>query len=463
MLDDVLKSAENLEDAALERMMALLRIPSVSTDPKHAEDCRKGAEWVAEHLRGSGLEVEVLETGGHPAVVAKAPDALVVNPGAPRVLFYGHYDVQPPDPLDEWKTPAFEPTIAEGRDGPAVFARGACDDKGQVMTFLEALRAYHEAGEKLPCPVTVLIEGEEEHGSENLPAFLAREKERLAADIVVISDTSMWKPGLPAICYALRGLVYFDLALRGPRIDLHSGVFGGTTANPATILTRVLGQLFDENHRIAIPGFYDDVAEVTEDERKRWAELDFEESDYLGPVGGSAYGEAGLDTLTRRWARPSCDINGLCSGYTGEGAKTVLPAVAKAKVSFRIPAAMDPEKVASQFEAWLRGRDIGPCTWERIDCLGKAASVATPTDSPYIEAASRAVKRTTGNPPALVREGATIPVVAEFKTQLGLDSMLLGFGLETDAIHSPNEHFGIERFKLGIRTHIALLAEMAAS
>ncbi|MEQ9459489.1 MAG: M20/M25/M40 family metallo-hydrolase [Phycisphaeraceae bacterium] len=460
MIDTVLTQATQNQDDALNRLMDLLRIPSVSTDPAHAPDCRRAADWVADHLRGSGLTAEVLETGGHPAVVAKAPDDLVAKPTAPRVIFYGHYDVQPPDPLDLWKSPAFEPVIRDGRDGPAVFARGACDDKGQVMMFLEALRAYHDAGQKLPGPITVLIEGEEEHGSKNLPAFLEREKNRLAGDVVLISDTSMWKPGLPAICTALRGLVYFDLKLQGPKVDLHSGVYGGTTANPANILTRVLGQLFDDDNRINIPGFYDDVAEVTPEEKAAWAKLDFKEDDYFGAIGGAAYGEKGLDTLTRRWARPSCDINGLKSGYIGEGAKTVLPAVAGAKVSFRIPAAMNPAKVARQFEDWLRARDVGPCTWD-IQCLSKAGSVATPTDSPFIEAASRAVIKTTGNPPALVREGATIPVVADFKRLLGLDAVLLGFGLETDAIHSPNEHFGINRFRLGTQTHAALLAEVA--
>ncbi len=445
---------------AVQRMCDLLAIPSVSTDPAYAADVRKAASWVSDDLKQLKLDVDVIEAGGHPVVVARSTNAIVENINAPRVLFYGHYDVQPPDPLNLWTTPAFEPTIRDGK----VYARGACDDKGQVMMFVEAMRAYLETGRKLPCHVTLLIEGEEECGSVTLPKVLEQHAELLKADLCVVSDTSMWEGvdgPAPAITYALRGLVYYDLKLHGPSRDLHSGVYGGTLANPATLLARTLGKLFDDNNRVTIPGFYDDVAPPEDSERAAWKQLGFDESQYLGDVGAKPFGEAGYSTLERRWARPSCDVNGLYGGYMGEGAKTVIPAFAGAKVSFRIPANMDPKKVAASFEKWINDQDVGDCRWE-LHHHGEAHPVATPTDSPWVDAASRAIKQVTGKPPVLVREGATIPVVADFKTQLGLDTLLIGFGLNSDSIHSPNEHFGLDRFLLGCKCHAALLASLGS-
>jgi acetylornithine deacetylase/succinyl-diaminopimelate desuccinylase-like protein len=381
---------------------------------------------------------------------------MVANAQSPRVLFYGHYDVQPPDPVEGWETPAFEPTVREG----AVYARGSCDDKGQVSCFFEALRAWKVATGKLPCAVTVLIEGEEECGSVHFEPFLKAHARELAADIVVISDTSMWDAHTPAITYALRGLLYYDIKLYGPNRDLHSGVFGGALANPATMLTRVLGKLFDESQRVTIPGFYDDVMVVDEEQIEQWSKLDFDEKRFLGSVGvDRPFGENGYSTLERRWARPSCDVNGLYGGYMGEGAKTVIPSFAGAKVSFRLVANQDPVKIAAAFEQWLQEQETGGCRWQ-LTHHGGASPVAMPTDSPYIAAAKAAIKATAGINPVLVRDGATIPVVASFKKHLGVDSLMVGFGLEGDKIHSPNEHFALERFYLGCRTHAVMLREM---
>ncbi len=436
--------------------MDLLAIPSVSTDPAFKEEVNRAADWVAEHLVESGLVAEVMPTGGHPCVVAHAPAELVANPEAPRVLFYGHYDVQPPDPLEGWTSPPFEPVVREGK----VYARGASDDKGQVLCFLEALRAYREAGEKLPGPVTVMIEGEEECGSENLNGFVDQHKDKLACDVVVVSDTSMWDAETPAITTAMRGLVYFDVKLHGPSRDLHSGVYGGSLANPATELMKVIGRLKDTDNRIAIPGFYDDVAEPTSEQKAQWDTLGFDENQFTGDVGSVPFGEAERTTLERRWTRPSCDVNGLYGGYMGEGAKTVIPTFAGCKVSFRIPADMDPSKVAEQFEAFCRGFDVGGCRWEFTN-YGEAYPVAISPDSDYVKAACKAVEASAGVAPVLMMEGATVPVIAEFKTRLGVDSLLVGFGLNGDNIHSPDEHFALDRYELGIQTHKALLAELA--
>ncbi len=455
-VSDVLEHLKADAPAARERLMELLRIASISTDRAYQSEIARAAAFVREDLSSIGLDARVMETEGHPVVLAKSDpsDAL---PGAARVLFYGHYDVQPPDPLELWESPPFEPVVRDG----AIVARGACDDKGQTMCFVEAVRAWKRAAGGLPVHVTLLIEGEEECGSVHLAKFLREHREELAADVVVISDTSMWDRDTVAITYALRGLVYFDVQLHGPSRDLHSGLYGGTLANPATILTQVLGRLFDVNHRITIPGFYDDVAPVSEAEKKRWEALGFDEArDLLSPIGvAQPFGEAGYSTLERRWARPSCDVNGLYGGYGGEGAKTVIPSFAGAKVSFRIPANMNAKKVAQQFTAWLHSHDTHGLRW-KITNHGMANPVAVADDSPFVRAAMRAVETSHGRRPALVREGATIPVVADFKEILGLDSLLIGFGLADDRIHSPNERFDLWRFELGCRTHAALLGEL---
>ncbi|MEE9404921.1 MAG: M20/M25/M40 family metallo-hydrolase [Algisphaera sp.] len=463
ILPDILAHLDAQQDHAIDRVKQLLAIPSVSTDPAFKPEVDRAAAWVSDYCKQLGLTVEThTPNGGHPIVLAKTTDALVAPDASKRILFYGHYDVQPPDPLDGWTTAPFEPTVRDGK----LYARGASDDKGQIMCFLEALKAYVDTRTPLPCHVTVMIEGEEECGSISLPAFLEKDAHRLEAGtpddtVCVVSDTCMWDANTPAITYALRGLVYFDVKLHGPSRDLHSGVYGGSLANPCTQLTRVLGKLLDDDNKITIPHFYDDVAPLTDDVRQEFEALPFDENDFTADVGATPFGEAHFDTLQRRWVRPACDINGLYGGYMGEGAKTVIPTFAGAKVSFRIPANMSPEKVAQQFTQWIQSHDVGGCRWELTN-HGEAWPVAVANDSPWLAAASRALEITAGKKPALVRDGATIPVIADFKSKLGIDTLLIGFGLNADNIHSPDEHFALNRFHLGCRTHAALLAEVGS-
>lgn len=457
----VLRHLKKDRPKAIDRLKQFLSIPSVSTDMKYAPDVQRAAAWMARALEEAGLKAKVVKTPRHPVVLAHS-DPAAAAPDAPRVLFYGHYDVQPPDPLEKWTTKPFEPTIRGGK----IYARGAVDDKGQVMTFVESLRAWKAvAGGKLPVHVTALIEGEEECGSPSLHAFLKANQKSLAApkhDFVLISDTGQWEgspPVRPSITYGLRGLQYFDVKLHGPSRDLHSGIYGGTLANPATILVGVLGRLFDKDRRVTIPGFYDGVLPLSPAEKRAWAKLKFDEKKFLGDVGARPVGEKGFTTLERRWARPSCDVNGIYGGYMGEGAKTVIPSFAGAKVSFRLAAHQSAKKVAAGFTKWLKSQEVYGCRWEITDLHG-ADPVLGATDSRWIRAAARACKQSAGIEPPLVREGATIPVCIDFKRMLGLDSLLVGFGLNDDCIHSPNEKFNLDCFDLGCRTHAALLAEL---
>lgn len=457
------------QDAAVARFREWLAIPSVSTDPAYAEHVRAAAVWLTARLQTLGLEVTVHETGsadapGHPVVLATAPPSLVANPDAPRVLFYGHYDVQPPDPLDLWTNPPFEPTLREGQ----LYARGASDDKAGVLSFIDAVEAHLTTTGKLPGPLTLLIEGEEEMGSPSLVPWMQAHADALMADVAVVSDTAMWDyPGDPdrapeiALTTALRGLVYFEVTLTGPSRDLHSGVYGGTLANPANVLTRVLAKLTDDAGRIAIPGFYDDVADVPDAERDAWATLGFDAQAYADSVDGSLAGAQNADTLHRRWALPALDINGLTSGYQGAGAKTVLPSQASAKLSFRLPGDMDPHRVAEQFKAWLADQDLSGCQAECQE-FGRAHPYRLPADSPHLAAAQRAVEQATGKPAVLVRDGATIPIGADLKTLLNLDTLFLGFGLAGDNIHAPDEHIALDRFHLGARVMAALLSALAS-
>ncbi len=451
----VLRYIDQHTDQAIERLLELLAIPSISTDPAYTGEIEAAASWIQHHLTDTGLAAQIMPTGGHPCVVGRTPRGMAPE-GAPTVLFYGHYDVQPPDPLDLWTSGPFEPEIRHG----AVFARGSSDDKGQVMCFLEALRAWVRAADALPVNVIVLIEGEEECSSVNLGRFLEAHRGQLGADVALVSDTAMWDRKTLAITYALRGIAYFDIQLHGPLRDLHSGVYGGAVPNPANLLARVLAGLFDDRNRVTIPGFYDDVVPLSNEERRQWAALAFDEQAFLGNVGVSEdYGEAGYELLERRWARPSCDINGLYGGYSGEGAKTIIPRYAGAKLSFRLAPHQDPARIAQLFENWLHRQPVAGYRWQ-VTRHGWAAPVMVPTDSPHMSAAQRAAQTTTGRPPVLIREGATIPVVADFKRVLDVDSILLGFGQNDDCIHAPNEKFELSCYDLGIRTHATLLAEL---
>jgi acetylornithine deacetylase/succinyl-diaminopimelate desuccinylase-like protein len=458
-LEPVLAQLEGNLDSSIERWKALLRIPSVGTDPAHHGDTRRAAEWLVEQLRAMDFDAAVRDTAGQPAVLGRHP-----GPGgaaARRVLYYGHYDVQPPDPLDLWDTPPFEPTVVEGTNGPRMVARGAVDDKGQLMTWLEALRAWHRVHGTLPVAVSVFIEGEEESGSPSLEPFLESHRDELRADVCVVSDTNMWNIDTPALATLLRGLLYVEVVLTGPAHDLHSGLYGGAAPNPLNVLTRVLGQLHDGAGRVALPGFYDDAVELDAKERREIAALPFDEAAFLGNAGLTvAQGEADRSTLERIWTRPTCDINGMWGGYIGPGSKTVIPAKAAAKISFRLVPRQDPGKVLAGLRAFLETRMPPDCRFE-ITSHSTAAALRIPVDSPHVDAARRALEAVFPRPPVLIGMGGSIPAVAAIKRLLGIDSLLMGFGLADDRVHSPNEKFELRCFTNGIRSHARLLAELA--
>lgn len=436
-----------------EDLCQLLRIPSVSAASAHRADTRRAAEWVADQFRGMKLATTVHDTPGHPIVLAESPAIA----GVPTVLVYGHYDVQPPDPLNEWHTPPFEPTRRDGN----LYARGATDDKGQMLTHVKSAQAWIDSFGKLPLRLKFLIEGEEEVGSANLEAFIEKEKARLACDVVVISDTSQFGPGQPAITYGLKGLAYFELRLTGPKQDLHSGTFGGSVMNPANALARMLAALIDEQGRVKVPGFYDDVVPLTAREREQFAALPFSETEFMRKLQINAVaGEIGYTTLERRWARPTCDINGLWSGYQGEGSKTVLPAKAGAKFSFRLVPKQDPLRVHRALENYLKSILPPGIAMELIAFHG-APGVVVPLESPYVSAAARAIERGFGKAPVFIREGGSIPVVSTFHRLLGVDTLLLGWGLDDDNTHSPNEKFNLADFHRGIKASACLWDELS--
>lgn len=448
-LNDYLKLNSDRHE---QELCELLRIASVSADSAHRGDVRKAAEWVAGQFQAMKLKTEVVETAGNPIVYAESPPV----PGAPTVLVYGHYDVQPPDPLGEWKTPPFEPTIRDGN----LYARGATDDKGQMLTHLKSAEAWLASQGMLPLQLKFLIEGEEEIGSPNLAKFIGDEKARLACDCVVISDTSQFAAGVPAITYGLRGIAYYELRLIGPTQDLHSGTFGGAVANPANVLTKILAALVNEQGQVQVPGFYDDVTPLTDRERKAFAALPFDEAGFMRKLGvAGLQGEVGFTTLERRWARPTFDINGLWSGYQGEGAKTILPARAGAKFSFRLVPNQDPHKLTVALERRIRELVPAGITMELIDFHG-APGVVVPLDSPYVAAAERAIEEGFGRRPVFMREGGSIPVVATFHDLLGVDTLLLGWGLDDDNAHSPNEKFCLADFHRGIKASAHLWRQL---
>jgi succinyl-diaminopimelate desuccinylase len=430
----------------------LLRIPSVSADSRHKADVARAAEWVAGQFRSLGLATEVCKTAGHPIVYAES----LAAPGAPTALVYGHYDVQPPDPLGEWISPPFEPTRRDGN----LHARGATDDKGQMLTHVKSTEAWIRSGGQLPVNLKFLIEGEEEVGSANLETYIAANRQRLACDVVVISDTCQFGPGKPAITYGLKGIAYFELRLTGPKQDLHSGTFGGAVTNPANTLARMLAALVNERGQVQVPGFYDDVVPLTAAERTQFAALDFDEEEFKKQIGVTAVtGEEGYTTLERRWARPTCDINGLWSGYQGEGSKTVLPARAGAKFSFRLVPRQDPSKIHRSLEQML-SRQLPPGIRMELIAFHGAPGVVVPLDSPYMKAAARAVEQGFGTAPVFIREGGSIPVVSTFRQLLGVDTLLLGWGLDDDNTHSPNEKFCLADFHRGIKASACLWREL---
>jgi acetylornithine deacetylase/succinyl-diaminopimelate desuccinylase-like protein len=452
MLNQVLSTIDSRQHQSLDMLKQFVRIPSVSTNPEHKQDMVRCATWVADQFRHAGLQANVIQTPGHPVVVAKNQHIS----GRPTVLMYGHYDVQPPEPLDLWTTPPFEPTERNG----ALYARGACDDKGQVWCHMEAVTAWQAHG-GVPVNITLLIEGEEEIGSANLPDFVKHYRDDLKADIAVVSDTNQFTRGYPAITYGLRGLVYMEVKMTAASHDLHSGLFGGTVANPANELAKVLGSLHDEDGHVTVEGFYDDVLKLTPDERAEWAQLPFDEKQYQAGIGApNLFGEKGFTTLERKWARPTCDINGLTSGYQGPGAKTVLPAVASAKVSMRLVPNQDPATIAANFEKTLRARTPETVKLE-VHCHSHTGPVLVPRQSQGIRLAAEAIHVGFGVKPTYMREGGSIPIVGLLKRELDLDTLLIGFGLDDDRIHSPNEKFELDALHKGTRTAAALYERLA--
>lgn len=472
-LQTVLSTLEQNEKESVARLIDWLKIPSISTDPAYKDDVRRAGQWAADQLNELGFRAELIEVGnpkgsGHPIVLATieaAPDYV-----GPHVLFYGHYDVQPCDPLDLWESPPFEPVIkpAEAKGpGERIVARGAVDDKGQVMMFIEAARAWKQAtghatgGAKF----TVMLEGEEESGSGSLAGFVDAYKKQLKqTDVCLISDTGMLGRNQPAITYGVRGLAYTEITLHAANQDLHSGLWGGRCPNPITELARVLAQLHDKKRKITIPGFYDDVRPLTKAERANWAKLKFSPKDALKKIGLPAaadIGEDGFTAMEREWGRPTAEVNGIWGGYTGAGAKTVIPAKASAKVSFRLVADQDPKKITKLFFAWLKERTPPGCRWEMHDHHG-GFGVTVPTESPILAAAGRAIKKATGKAPALIKSGGSIPVAGMLKDKLGLDTIFMGFGLDDDRVHSPNEKFELECFRMGTKSHAAFIAELTA-
>jgi acetylornithine deacetylase/succinyl-diaminopimelate desuccinylase-like protein len=438
----------------LDELKAFLAIPSISALPQHAGDVKRCAEWCADEMRRIGMQnVRLVETPGNPVVYGDWLGA----PGAPTILFYGHYDVQPVDPLEPWESPPFEATIRDGE----IFARGSADDKGQVFMHFKAIEAHLKQNGSLPVNMKIILEGEEEVGSVNLDNFIRDHKGELGADVVVISDSPMFARGVPSICYGLRGLVYFQIDLRGSNTDLHSGSFGGAVANPAFVLSQVIAQMKDRGGRIKIPGFYDDVVPLREEERKEWAALPYNEKKFKKDFGApKLFGETGYTTLERTWARPTFEVNGLLSGFTGEGAKTVLPAVAMAKVSMRLVPNQMPDKIAELFEAHLR--DVTPKTVElKITRMHGGKPWMTSYDNPFVQAAGRAIERGFGRKPVFTREGGSIPVVSTFQEELGLPSVLFGVGLPDENAHAPNEKLDVANFHGGIISSAYLYEEIA--
>jgi acetylornithine deacetylase/succinyl-diaminopimelate desuccinylase-like protein len=456
-IDEVLSAIDDDQAPALDRLFALLSIPSISAVPAHFPDCERAADWLVSELSGLGFEAAKQPTGGRPAVVGQVK---ANRRDAPHVLFYGHYDVQPVDPLHLWRSPPFEPKLEPGPEGEQIVARGASDDKGQLMTFLEACRAFKAFGGP-PCQVTVLIEGEEETGSPSLPAFLAQNAKALKADIALVCDTGMWDRETPAITTALRGLVGEEVILTGANRDLHSGLYGGAAVNPIHALSSILAALHDAKGAVALPGFYDGVEELPEEIAQQWNALGFDAAAFLGGVGlTTPAGERDRTPLEQLWSRPTCDVNGVVGGYAGEGFKTVLPAKASAKVSFRLVGKQNPERIAQSFRSFVTSR-LPPDVKAEFISHGASAAISLPIKNEALRRARRALETEWGKPAALIGSGGSIPVVGTLKRELQMDSLLVGFALEDDRIHSPNEKYERTSFHKGARSWARILAALA--
>ena len=456
-LDTVLERIDRDLDQSVKRLFDFLRIQSISTDPAYKEQCLAAANHIASDLKSLGFETQIRPTQGHPVVVGTAPN----RPG-PRVLFYGHYDVQPVDPLDLWHSPPFSPRVEELPGGRKIIvARGACDDKGQLMTFVEACRAFRAVTGKLPLPITVMIEGEEECGSKNLFGFVRDNAEEFKLDMALVCDTGMWNPQTPAVTTSLRGLVYEEVRLRCADRDLHSGLFGGAAINPIRVLTKILAAMHDDHGHITIPGFYEGVSELPADVKAELASLRLTPEEFLGQVGLKVpAGEKDRMLIEQISTRPTAEINGILGGYTGEGAKTVIPAEASAKVSFRLVGDQNPIKIRDAFRAFVSERLPADCSVE-FENHACSPAIQLPFDNPALMKARTALQSEWGTKAVSVGAGGSIPIVCDFKRVLGMDSLLVGFALDDDRVHSPNEKYDLTSFHKGTRSWARILAALA--
>lgn len=455
-LDPVLQKIDDTLPESIDRLLALLRIQSVSTDPAYAADCDRAADWLVEDLKTIGFEASKRITPGHPMVVAHT------GGDGPHVMFYGHYDVQPVDPIELWDSAPFDPALEGTKAGQVIRGRGASDDKGQLMTFVEACRAWKEVHGSLPAKISLFFEGEEESGSPSLVPFMKENADELTADVALICDTGLFESKTPAIVTQLRGMVGEDFTITGPDRDLHSGMYGGIAMNPIRVLTRILADLHDDTGRVTLDGFYDGVLELSDEVRSQWQGLNFDHAAFLGDVGLKApAGEQDRTPLEQIWSRPTCDVNGIWGGYTGDGFKTVLPSQASAKVSFRLVGKQDPYAIQKAFRAYVESRLPDGFTIEYRSKDVSAASQMS-TDNPAFEQARKALSDEWGIPAAYVGCGGSIPIAGHFKDILGMDAMLIGFAKDDDNIHSPNEKYDLESFHKGIRSWARVLAEMSA-
>lgn len=456
-IETVLATVDAGIDQSLGRLFDLLRIKSISTDPAYAAECRKAADWIANELTGLGFDASPRSTPGHPVVVAHGPDQ-----AGPHVLFYAHYDVQPVDPLNLWDTDPFEPVIKEKNGRKIIVARGASDDKGQMLTFIEACRAWKAATGSLPVRVSLMLEGEEESGGKNLPPFMKSNAEELKADIALVCDTDMWDRQTPSITTMLRGLVADEVEIIAADKDLHSGMFGNAARNPNQLLAEIIASLRAPDGSVTLPGFYDDVAEISPELKAQWAGLGFDEKAFLGDVDLSVpAGEQGRSVLEQLWARPTCEINGMIGGYTGDGFKTVIPAKASAKISFRLVSGMDPQKIRAAFRAHVEAMLPADVT-VKFTPHGGSPAITVPADGEFLHQALAGLSDEWGKQAVITGSGGSIPVVGDFKSILGLDTLLIGFAHVDDQIHSPNEKYDLESFHRGIRSWVRVLGALAA-
>ncbi len=457
-IDSVLTTARSGFEQSVRRLEEILRIPSVSTDPAHDPDMIRGADWFTNAFLEMGFEAETVATSGHPVVLATRPAPV----GAPTILYYGHYDVQPADPVELWDSEPFEPSIVDTPEGGRIVARGAVDDKGQVMCFVEAFRAWHETCGELPVGVTVMLEGEEESGSPSLEEFLTSNLDRLRSDVCVVSDTGMWNATTPAITTMLRGMVYIEATIKGPGHDLHSGMYGGAIANPANVLARIVAAMHDDDGRVLLPGFYDGVVDPPGEVLDRWRTLGFDEAAFLASanIAAATGGERDRSLLERTWSRPTLDVNGILGGYVGTGAKTIIPSTAMAKISCRLVPGQDPDAIEASLKDFIEDR-VPDGFSVTFDSHGTNPAVVVPADSPWLAAASRGLAKAYATPAAIIGTGGSIPAVGEIQERLGIDALLVGFGLDDDRVHSPNEKFDLQCYRGGILSHAAMLAAFA--